>query len=627
MAKQAVGIGTSANDGTGDSLRTAFTKTNANFTELYNMQETASILNYGSPARNGLTDDSAVIASADVAAAADGFRYLYFPAGTYYAPSLTTNPLCIWVGPGVLRGSFNRSIAPVHAPTFPASLSQDIIPSQHLKAFSRARFPVVVYIGDSTFTQAADGLSQGLYAFTEIRRRIQECNNNVFMQHYNRAIPGTSQYQINQVISSNLPSWYTVPGAAWPTYVQNLAPDLIIIGFGMNGGDVWSPHEMRSFITTTQGFAKVPDIVFCTPLVPSLKASGNFGTAQEQSNRNFAAGWVRSFCKAAGYGLIDFNRVNNIIRDGLDYTDTEATTVTEVYNGVLPYTCSQSAYDFNMQFTFVGQRNTIVSGGANVSMTIGGLSTNRTSLQIGTSGGFWSLSIYDGPDFFGGFTSGVAPSSGDLIVKVECRGAWLYVNVDGIEMWNGLIPRYGGPVTPVITRSASPGSYTVRVDNMWIGYPKQYKPTSLDQELWREPNSPTGPWGGAKNHPTSLGVSRIYKAVLDCLNFARAGTGQTQVVGTTSTVTAGVNLVQLTPPAAGNYAITLNAPTVDDLGKVLMFETVAKPGTGNVTVALTNVDGGTASTTATFTNIGDKLVLYGGTTKWTVVKQLGVVLT
>ena len=35
MAQQSVGIGSSANDGTGDPLRTAFTKINENFTELY----------------------------------------------------------------------------------------------------------------------------------------------------------------------------------------------------------------------------------------------------------------------------------------------------------------------------------------------------------------------------------------------------------------------------------------------------------------------------------------------------------------------------------------------------------------------------------------------------------------
>jgi hypothetical protein len=35
MVKQIIGVGASANDGTGDILRTAFQKTNSNFTELY----------------------------------------------------------------------------------------------------------------------------------------------------------------------------------------------------------------------------------------------------------------------------------------------------------------------------------------------------------------------------------------------------------------------------------------------------------------------------------------------------------------------------------------------------------------------------------------------------------------
>jgi|SRR6056297_268462 len=37
MAKQIINIGTTANDGTGDPLRTSFQKTNSNFNELYGM--------------------------------------------------------------------------------------------------------------------------------------------------------------------------------------------------------------------------------------------------------------------------------------------------------------------------------------------------------------------------------------------------------------------------------------------------------------------------------------------------------------------------------------------------------------------------------------------------------------
>lgn len=36
MTQQIIDVGSTANDGTGDPIRTAFTKTNDNFTELYN---------------------------------------------------------------------------------------------------------------------------------------------------------------------------------------------------------------------------------------------------------------------------------------------------------------------------------------------------------------------------------------------------------------------------------------------------------------------------------------------------------------------------------------------------------------------------------------------------------------
>lgn len=43
MAKQIINIGTSANQGNGDPLRTAFQKINANFDELYTLTGVASL--------------------------------------------------------------------------------------------------------------------------------------------------------------------------------------------------------------------------------------------------------------------------------------------------------------------------------------------------------------------------------------------------------------------------------------------------------------------------------------------------------------------------------------------------------------------------------------------------------
>jgi len=60
MAKQVIGIGTTANDGTGDQVRVAFDKTNQNFTELYDSQlSTSDDLAEGSTNKY-LSDDSVV---------------------------------------------------------------------------------------------------------------------------------------------------------------------------------------------------------------------------------------------------------------------------------------------------------------------------------------------------------------------------------------------------------------------------------------------------------------------------------------------------------------------------------------------------------------------------------------
>jgi len=52
MAQQTIGVGAVANDGSGDAARTAFTKTNANFTEVYGLVAQArglvdAVVNYG----------------------------------------------------------------------------------------------------------------------------------------------------------------------------------------------------------------------------------------------------------------------------------------------------------------------------------------------------------------------------------------------------------------------------------------------------------------------------------------------------------------------------------------------------------------------------------------------------
>ena len=78
MAQQSVSIGSSANDGTGDPLRTAFTKINANFTELYSTSLTDRVLLDLSPQLGGDLD----INGHNIVSARTNENIRIIPAGT-----------------------------------------------------------------------------------------------------------------------------------------------------------------------------------------------------------------------------------------------------------------------------------------------------------------------------------------------------------------------------------------------------------------------------------------------------------------------------------------------------------------------------------------------------------------
>ena len=90
------------------------------------------------------------------------------------------------------------------------------------------------------------------------------------------------------------------------------------------------------------------------------------------------------------------------------------------------------------------------------------------------------------------------------------------------------------------------------------------------------------------------------------------------------TVDGTVNRVTITN--AVNGAITLAAPSAAMVGKILMIEYIGA-GTNATTLALTNVVGGTAATSASFNAADESLTLIGGATKWHVLGQAGVTLS
>jgi hypothetical protein len=96
-----------------------------------------------------------------------------------------------------------------------------------------------------------------------------------------------------------------------------------------------------------------------------------------------------------------------------------------------------------------------------------------------------------------------------------------------------------------------------------------------------------------------------------------------QTISAANTINVSAKHVSL-QETVGNYAVVLPAPTVSNVD--LVIEMTARAA-GNVTIALTNVVGGTAGTTATFDDVGETLILKSNNTKWVVVKEFGVTLS
>lgn len=98
---------------------------------------------------------------------------------------------------------------------------------------------------------------------------------------------------------------------------------------------------------------------------------------------------------------------------------------------------------------------------------------------------------------------------------------------------------------------------------------------------------------------------------------------QTETIAAAGAISVVKRISKLALVGAG--AVTLAAPDASMFGMVKHISMTAD--NGDVTLALTNVQGQSSGTTATFNDVGDTLVLVGGLTKWTVTGEAGISLS
>ena len=122
----------------------------------------------------------------------------------------------------------------------------------------------------------------------------------------------------------------------------------------------------------------------------------------------------------------------------------------------------------------------------------------------------------------------------------------------------------------------------------------------------------------------SIGGTAITATAAE-INNAADDSLHTQAIIVPGAVTVNGTINRVTVTNAVNGAITLAVPSAAMMGKLLTIEYIGA-GTNNTTLALTNVQGGSATTSATFNAANETLILVGGELKWNVVKEVGVTL-
>jgi hypothetical protein len=98
-----------------------------------------------------------------------------------------------------------------------------------------------------------------------------------------------------------------------------------------------------------------------------------------------------------------------------------------------------------------------------------------------------------------------------------------------------------------------------------------------------------------------------------------------QAITAAGAISVEAEYVAITGPASSTYAVTLAVPPRAGMRKVI--EMVATTSTNAVTLALTNVVGGSNSSSASFDAAGETLILISRSAKWCVIKEIGVTLS
>lgn len=459
------------------------------------------------------------ITDAVTAAVAADAQFLRVDTDHAEPASLDGKSNVMLVGKGSIAGTnsdtpaYRRPVVPMQAPYAHA------FPEHVRMSKPRGTALTVVVVGDSLTTFGADVLSAGDVLTERLEAKLKAENPDRDITVYSRGIGGTTLDDLDDVPSLAYPvadryPWYDNDTRDWLDYVDDLDPDIVIVSMGMNDKQNFDRTKLESVVTKLEAMTADPNIIFATNMVPNLSPeSGAWGSYAEQEGRDFAAGYIRSFARYHGYGLIDINRTFNMVRDGRDILNCELVEqplITSPIDGIWTATAAQACREYSVRAVF--EAGAIDSIPINVKL---GPDTANIVL-IDDSGGFVRFRFYAGgaSSLYKTVVSGIAVPAAETEWEFTVRSGLFTARIipsasgaeAGVDPVTVHVLQGGGLFAPQIKYQTGGGGPVVSAV-FGMGVEKAYRPTILDIDLW---GTEAGDEGNGRNHPTSAGAAEVY---------------------------------------------------------------------------------------------------------------------
>ena len=161
-------------------------------------------------------------------------------------------------------------------------------------------------------------------------RRVQDAIQaavDVPCEFYNRAIAGSAINELLGTIpayadpaTAHAPgeaAWITDTGRTWLSYINDIKPDLVVIGFGMNAMDA---NDMKWVIQVRAAIKAIsnPSIVWVTSPMRTTDPSKSLGTWPGNEYSNAAGIGYGKYARWVGDSVIDVNSASNVVMNGID---------------------------------------------------------------------------------------------------------------------------------------------------------------------------------------------------------------------------------------------------------------------------------------------------------------------